>query len=104
MAKGVFPEDDELHLGMPGMHGTKYANRAIYESDLILAMGVRFDDRVAGDVERAVPGVLRVKLDPPGAAEVDGVDEDQERGRVDRRIGRGSRQRRRLVTRLRRRG
>ena len=32
MAKGVFPEDDDLHLGMLGMHGTKYASRAIYES------------------------------------------------------------------------
>ena len=42
MGKGVFPDDDPLHLGMPGMHGTKYANLTIYESDLIIAMGVRF--------------------------------------------------------------
>jgi acetolactate synthase-1/2/3 large subunit len=69
MGKGVYPENDLLHLGMPGMHGTKYANMAIYESDLIVALGVRFDDRVAGDVSRFAPlaKVVHVDID---AAEI----------------------------------
>src|SRR5512136_2701650 len=46
MGVGCFPEDHHLSLGMLGMHGTKYANYAIQESDLILAIGARFDDRV----------------------------------------------------------
>lgn len=66
MAKGAFPDTDELSLGMPGMHGTKYANLTIYESDLIIAMGVRFDDRVAGDVNRFAPlaKVIHIDVDP----------------------------------------
>lgn len=66
MAKGVYPEDDELHLGMPGMHGTKYANMTIYESDLVIAMGVRFDDRVAGDVQKFAPlaKIVHIDVDP----------------------------------------
>lgn len=63
MAKGVLPEDDELHLGMLGMHGTKYANLAVSESDLIIAMGARFDDRVAGDVKRFAPLARIVHID-----------------------------------------
>ncbi|MFH1090825.1 MAG: biosynthetic-type acetolactate synthase large subunit, partial [Pseudomonadota bacterium] len=63
MAKGVYPEDDELHLGMLGMHGTKYANYTIFESDLIIAMGARFDDRVAGDVARFAPLAKIIHID-----------------------------------------
>ena len=63
LAKGVFPEDDPLHLGMPGMHGTKYANLTIYESDLVIAIGARFDDRVAGDVNRFAPLAKFVHID-----------------------------------------
>jgi acetolactate synthase-1/2/3 large subunit len=63
MGKGVYPEDDELHLGMPGMHGTKYANLAIYESDLIVALGARFDDRVVGNVSRFAPLAKFVHVD-----------------------------------------
>ncbi|MGL4209304.1 MAG: biosynthetic-type acetolactate synthase large subunit [Candidatus Adiutrix sp.] len=55
MGKGSFPEDHLLALGLPGMHGAKYANLAIYESDLILCLGARFDDRVAGNVRRFAP-------------------------------------------------
>jgi len=51
MGKGAFPETDPLALGMPGMHGTAYANYALNEADVILAVGVRFDDRVTGKVE-----------------------------------------------------
>lgn len=63
MGKGAFPETDPLSLGMPGMHGTKYANLAIHESDLIVAIGTRFDDRVAGDVRRFAPLARVVHID-----------------------------------------
>ncbi len=48
LGKGGFPEDHDLYLGMPGMHGTAYANYALHEADVILAVGTRFDDRVTG--------------------------------------------------------
>lgn len=50
MGVGCFPPDHPLSLDVLGMHGAKYANRAIYEADLVLALGVRFDDRVTGNV------------------------------------------------------
>lgn len=66
MGKGIFPERDELALGMLGMHGTKYANYAIHESDLIIALGVRFDDRVVGNVQKFAPlaKIAHVDIDP----------------------------------------
>lgn len=66
MGKGIFPERDELSLGMLGMHGTKYANYAIHESDLIIALGVRFDDRVVGNVQKFAPlaKIAHVDIDP----------------------------------------
>ncbi|MBW2624251.1 MAG: biosynthetic-type acetolactate synthase large subunit, partial [Deltaproteobacteria bacterium] len=66
MGKGIFPEREDLALGMLGMHGTKYANYAIHESDLILAMGVRFDDRVAGNVQQFAPlaKIAHIDIDP----------------------------------------
>ena len=48
MDTGTFPESDPLALGMLGMHGTVFANYAVNDADLLLAMGVRFDDRVTG--------------------------------------------------------
>ena len=48
MALSAFPREHKLSLGMPGMHGTAYANHAIHDCDLLLAFGVRFDDRVTG--------------------------------------------------------
>ena len=48
MAKGAFPYDNPLALGMPGMHGARYTNMALSESDLIIALGTRFSDRVIG--------------------------------------------------------
>ncbi len=48
MGKGAFPEDHHLWVGMPGMHGAKYTNYAMTETDLLVAVGVRFDDRVTG--------------------------------------------------------
>lgn len=66
LGKGIYPEDDELSLGMLGMHGTKYANKTIYESDLVIALGVRFDDRVAGDVQKFAPlaKIIHIDIDP----------------------------------------
>jgi acetolactate synthase-1/2/3 large subunit len=52
MGIGCFPEDHELSLKWLGMHGTVYANNAVNEADLLLAIGVRFDDRVTGKVEK----------------------------------------------------
>jgi acetolactate synthase-1/2/3 large subunit len=54
-AKGAIPDDHPLCLGLPGMHGSKFANIAISESDLVLGLGVRFDDRVVGNVRRFAP-------------------------------------------------
>jgi acetolactate synthase I/II/III large subunit len=51
MGHGVFPPDHELFLDTLGMHGSKYANVAVNEADLVLALGVRFDDRVTGNVD-----------------------------------------------------
>lgn len=51
MGLGAFPPDHELALGILGMHGSKFANIAINEADLVIALGVRFDDRVTGKVE-----------------------------------------------------
>ncbi|MBN1853519.1 MAG: biosynthetic-type acetolactate synthase large subunit [Pirellulales bacterium] len=50
MGLGAFPNDDPLSLDMLGMHGTVYSNTAIYHADLLIALGVRFDDRVTGKV------------------------------------------------------
>ncbi len=66
MGLGVFPETHPLSLGMPGMHGTWYANYAITESDLIIAIGMRFDDRVTGKVSEFAPHakVIHIDIDP----------------------------------------
>src|SRR5262249_28151164 len=55
MAKGAFPETDVQSLGMLGMHGTAAANYAMHESDLIVALGARFDDRVTGKLAAFAP-------------------------------------------------
>lgn len=66
MGLGAFPGDDPLSLHMLGMHGTVYANYAINEADLLLAFGVRFDDRVTGKLEEfAKHGkIVHVDIDP----------------------------------------
>ena len=51
LGKGAFPIEDSLYLGMLGMHGARYTNLLINEADLILAFGVRFDDRAIGNVD-----------------------------------------------------
>ena len=66
MGKGGFPETDPLSLGMLGMHGTAYANYAINAADVILAVGVRFDDRVTGRLKDFAPHAkfIHVDIDP----------------------------------------
>src|SRR5947209_2127462 len=58
-----FPESHELSLGMPGMHGKASVNRAIEESDLIVAVGMRFDDRVTGKVAEFAPNAAIIHID-----------------------------------------
>jgi acetolactate synthase-1/2/3 large subunit len=66
MALGTFPESHPQFLGMPGMHGTVPAVAALQRSDLILALGARFDDRVTGDVDSFAPNakVIHADIDP----------------------------------------
>ena len=66
MGLGAFPENNEMSLGMLGMHGTVYANHAIMESDLIIAIGARFDDRVTGRIDKFAPDakVIHIDIDP----------------------------------------
>ncbi len=66
MGKGIFPENHGLSLGMLGMHGTCYANYAMTETDLIIGVGVRFDDRATGKLDRFAPHaqVIHIDIDP----------------------------------------
>jgi acetolactate synthase-1/2/3 large subunit len=66
MGIGGFPGTHPLSLGMLGMHGTYYANMAIHNSDLIVAIGARFDDRVTGKVEGFAPEakIIHIDVDP----------------------------------------
>ncbi|MBM3714213.1 MULTISPECIES: acetolactate synthase large subunit [Microbacterium] len=66
MARGAFPDSHEQHLGMPGMHGTVPAVLALQESDLIVSLGARFDDRVTGKASLFAPHaqVVHVDIDP----------------------------------------
>ena len=63
---GAFPEVHPLSLGMLGMHGTAYANYATNETDLLIAVGARFDDRVTGKVNAWVPKakIIHIDIDP----------------------------------------
>jgi len=66
MARGAFPDSHPQHLGMPGMHGAVPAVLALQESDLIVALGARFDDRVTGKASEFAPHaqVVHVDIDP----------------------------------------
>ena len=63
---GIYPETDDLSLEMLGMHGTYYANQAVHESDLLIAIGARFDDRVTGKIDTFIPNakVIHIDIDP----------------------------------------
>ncbi|MGI6065307.1 MAG: biosynthetic-type acetolactate synthase large subunit [Bacillota bacterium] len=63
MGMGGFPSDHRLHLGMLGMHGTYAANQAVTQCDLLIGIGVRFDDRVTGLVSRFAPHATVVHFD-----------------------------------------
>ena len=66
LGKGAFPETHRLSLGMLGMHGTSYANYVMMETDLIVAVGARFDDRITGrlDTFAAHAKVIHIDIDP----------------------------------------
>jgi acetolactate synthase-1/2/3 large subunit len=66
MGLGSFPEDTPLSLGLLGMHGTYYANMAVTDCDLLVAVGARFDDRVTGKIPAFAPHakIIHVDVDP----------------------------------------
>ena len=66
MGLGGFPEDHHLSLGMLGMHGTAYANFAVTESDVLVAIGARFDDRITGKIDEFAPHakIIHIDIDP----------------------------------------
>lgn len=66
MGKGVFPENHLLSLGMLGMHGTKYANYAVNECDLLITIGARFSDRVTVRADAFAPKarIIHIDIDP----------------------------------------
>jgi len=66
LALGVFPEDNEKALGMLGMHGTVPANYAVHESDLLIAIGARFDDRITGKIDEfaSQAQIIHIDIDP----------------------------------------
>ena len=63
MARGAFPDGHELALGMPGMHGNYTAVTAMQESDLLIALGARFDDRVTGKLDGFAPEAKIIHID-----------------------------------------
>lgn len=73
---GCVPYNHPLYLGMLGMHGTKYANYAVQESDLIIAIGARFDDRVTGNVKTFAPhaDIIHIDVDPSSISKIIKVD------------------------------
>ena len=73
---GAFPMTERLALGMLGMHGTAYANHAIMDSDLIIAVGARFDDRVTGKIDAFAPhaSVIHIDIDPASVSKTVDVD------------------------------
>jgi len=76
MAMGAFPDTHKLSLGMLGMHGTVYANHAVQDSDLIIAVGSRFDDRVTGKLDEFAPHakIVHIDIDPSSVSKNVDVD------------------------------
>lgn len=76
MGKGSFPETDPLSLHMLGMHGTYYANMAVYNCDLLIAIGARFDDRVTGKITEFAPEakIIHIDIDPASISKTITVD------------------------------
>jgi acetolactate synthase I/II/III large subunit len=63
LGKGAADETHPLHLGMLGMHGTAYANKAVADCDLIISIGARWDDRVTSKVEAFCPKAVKIHID-----------------------------------------
>ncbi|MEK7392800.1 MAG: biosynthetic-type acetolactate synthase large subunit [Fibrobacterota bacterium] len=63
LGKGVMAEDHPLHMGMLGMHGTAYANKAVLNCDLIFSIGARWDDRITGKLSEFCPNATKIHLD-----------------------------------------
>lgn len=76
MAKGAVPSSEPFNLGLAGMHGSRFASMALNRSDLIIACGARFSDRVTGDIDSFAPEakVIHIDIDP---VEIDKVREAQ---------------------------
>jgi acetolactate synthase-1/2/3 large subunit len=76
MGLGGFPGNHPLSLGMLGMHGTYWANMAVMESDLLIAVGARFDDRVTGKLEAFAPHarIIHIDIDPTSISKTVKVD------------------------------
>lgn len=76
MGLGAYPATDPLSVGMLGMHGTYEANMAMNKSDLVIAIGSRFDDRVTGNIEKFCPyaKIIHVDIDPASIAKNVSVD------------------------------
>ena len=76
MGLGGYPASDPQFLGMLGMHGTYEANMVMHHSDLVLAIGARFDDRVTGNIEKFCPqaAIIHVDIDPSSIAKTVKVD------------------------------
>ena len=66
LGKGSYPENKELSIGMAGMHGSRYANMAFVNTDLIIGIGVRFDDRITGKLSEFAKNaeVIHIDIDP----------------------------------------
>lgn len=76
MGIGSIPWSHPLYLGMLGMHGTKYANYSVQESDLLIAVGARFDDRVTGNVNTFAPhaDIIHIDIDSASIGKIIKVD------------------------------
>jgi acetolactate synthase-1/2/3 large subunit len=76
MGLGGFPGDHPLFIGMPGMHGSRAANAALEQTDLLISVGVRFDDRVTGNVDHFAQEakVIHMDIDPSAIAKIIKVD------------------------------
>jgi len=76
MGIGAFPATHKLSLGMLGMHGTGYANHAIMEADVVIAVGARFDDRVTGRIDSFAKGakIIHIDIDPSSISKNVAVD------------------------------
>lgn len=76
MGLGAFPGEDERFLGMLGMHGTYEANMAMHETDVLIAIGARFDDRVTGKIAEFCPDakIIHIDVDPASISKTVHVD------------------------------